>query len=290
MRRLQCCVWTFVMGAGLALAQDADPTPARVDGGPAAAATAPKGPAAAHGAAARAALAQARTLARAADGLDGDAEREALAAAATAYDRVADEFAAEPAAAAEASFRAAVLWCCHGSDDRAERDYLRAAGLDAARFGERGRFGAADMQRRQDRVDDALQGYAAVIELAPTSSRAQAARLWRGRLLQRRDRPDEAAREFAAAIAAARTARQAILACNLLARLQVERGDLTGADATLQRADAAAQREIDAAPERQPGLRRALDEMSARRALQRARDRALDAAGDAAALEAARGG
>ena len=217
-----------------------------------------------------------------------DAERlAALEQAARAYEKVALDFAAEPTVAAGARFSEADLSRRHGSLALAEQSFLAAATLDAARFGQRGTLEAADMQRRQKKLEAALQGYAAAAALDPASSRAHDARLWQARLLQEMGRNEQALEQFRAALESAEKPRLVIEAANFLARALVEKGDLDGASRAIGQAEEAVQGagEDDAAEGQR--LRKLLEEMSSRRALQRARDKQTGAAKDAQQLEAA---
>lgn len=217
-----------------------------------------------------------------------DAERlTALEQAARAFEKVALDFAAEPGAAAAARFSEADLWRRHGSLALAEQAFLAAASLDAARFGQRGTIEAADMQRRQKKLEAALQGYAAAAAMDPASSRAHDARLWQARLLQEMGKPDEALELFRAALESAEKPRLVIEAANFLARALIEKGDLDGASRAIGHAEEAVQgaAEDDAAEGQR--LRKLLEDMSSRKALQRARDKQTGAARDAQQLEAA---
>jgi len=238
---------------------------------------------------ARAALAAGRELARAARGLDGEAEGTALQTAATAYDKIATDFAHEPPAAAQAAFAAADLWRRHGSSQQAEQDYLSAARLDPERYGQRGKLGAADMQRRQDRDTDALATYAEAAAADPASSRAQTARLWQGRLLHALGRDTEAVTVLRAALDAARTPPQVIETGNQLARLLVATGELDAAAQAIAHVEATVTAAAIEDPVQKERLQKAVTSMSARRALQRARDQRANTKGDAQMLERSRG-
>ncbi len=288
--RVQGFVIALLAATATAVAQGGDgmpPQPGGVSahsaGASPAVAKAPAKPRCSDGA--RAALAAVREIADRARDLDGAEELAALQAAAKAYDQVAAEFAAEPMAAAQAAFAGAEYWRRHGSAEPAERDYLAAARLDPERYGQRAAIGAADMQRQLERDADALASYAAAVAIDPASTRAQAARLWQGRMLVRLERFDEALAVFRAAVAAAKTAQQVIEASNVLARALVDRSDFDGAAKAIEHADAAVAAAAAADPLQQERLHKALDGMSARRALQRARDRKANAVGDAQKLE-----
>jgi len=239
---------------------------------------------------ARAALAAARELARAARGLDGEAESTALQTAATAYDKIATDFAHEPPAAAQAAFAAGDLWRRHGSAQQAEQDYLSASRLDPERFGQRGKLGAADMQRRQDRDADALATYVEAAAADPATSRAQTARLWQGRLLHTLGRDTEAVTALRAALDAARTSPQVIETGNELARLLVATGELDAAAQAIAHVEATVAAAAVEDPVQKERLQKSVASMSARRALQRARDQRANPKGDAQMLEESRRG
>ncbi|MCA8948311.1 MAG: hypothetical protein KDE27_02340 [Planctomycetes bacterium] len=241
-------------------------------------------------AAGREALTRCRELASRVKGLRGNERLAALAEAASNYDRVAEGFAGEPRVAAQASYAAAELWRRHGSLPFAERDYARAAEVDRPRFGPRGLLGSADMQRRQQRFEDALGTYDKVVEAAANSPQAQLARLAKAKLLQRMDRLPAAVAAAQVALECARPGRQVLDACNVLALVQIQAGDLDAAERALEYARESVDDLADAEPERLERQRRAVEAMSGWRALRRARDRQTDAAADAARLEADRKG
>jgi tetratricopeptide (TPR) repeat protein len=233
----------------------------------------------------KAALAAAEKTAALATGRKGGERTQALEAGAKAYAEVAEAFAADPAVSAEASFEAAELWRRGGKLEPAEAAYRKARELDGARYGSRATFELAHLLRRARKVDDAVAAYREVMSLEGASARAQEASLWIGRALQIDGRLEAALAAFQQALAAADTPRRAVTACNWLASTQVKLGDLEGAAATLAALDKQLEDELDGTGPDVDRLRRALDEMTARRALQRARDRKTDAAGDAAQLE-----
>jgi tetratricopeptide (TPR) repeat protein len=236
----------------------------------------------------KAALAKARELAGRCKGLAGAERLQALAAAAGAYDQAVADFPEEPGIAGAAAFAAAELWRQHKSLALAEQDYLLAAETDPARFGPRGLFGAAEMQQRQKRNAEALVTYERAISSEPGSIHAQEARLCRSRLLMSMGRLDEAIVGFQGALEAARPGRDGIEAANALALACIQKGDLEAAERAIEHAEA----EVTAVGEEdlviQARLRKAVDAMTARKALQRARDKASRAVEDAAAIEAAR--
>lgn len=289
MRGLWTTVMAWVISAAAATAQAAGGATERPAGAPAgdgAAATAPAVPK--LSAEARAAIAAARELAKKARSLEGAEKLAALQAAATAFDKVATDFAAESAAVAQAAYEGADAWKRHGSSAEAEHDFLVAAQQDPPRYAQRGKIGAADMQRRLDRASEALATYAEAVAVDPTTTRAQGARIWQGRILQSLGRGADAIAMFRTAVAAARTPQQVIEASNYLAKVQVDQGELDAAAQSIAHAESAVAAAGTADPIAQERLQKALASMSARRALQRLRDKKADATGDAVQLEASR--
>jgi len=238
----------------------------------------------------RAALASAKELAGRARGLRGPERARAREVAAAAYDQVAADFAAEPQVASTAAISAADLWRQQGSLPLAEKDYLLAAQIDGPRYAQRALLGAADMQRRQQRTEEAFATYAKVAAIDPGSARAQDARLWQARILQGSERLDEAIVAFQAALESADPGAETIEACNLLALAWVDKGDLDAAGRVIEHAEQAVVAMGDEDPLVVERLKKGLETMSARKALQRARDKQDQTGKDAAALEAGRAG
>lgn len=234
----------------------------------------------------RSALAKAKESVSALRGLRGAERTQALQTAASAYDKVVADFGAEPAVAAAAAFAAAELWRQQGNLPLAEKDFLMAMQLDGERFGQRGLMGAGDMQRRQKRYEEALATYQKAAALEPGSARAQDARLWRGRLLQDSERLDEAIPAFQSALESAAPGAQTIDACNFLALAWVQKGDFDAAARAIEHAEQSVQSLGDEDPIVLERLRKSLEGMSARKALQRARDKQVEAGKDAAKLDA----
>lgn len=236
----------------------------------------------------REALAAAKELANRGRGLRGPERSHALELAAAAYDKAAADFSGEPAVAAVAAFHAAELWRQQGSLALAEKDYLLAASIDASRFGQRGLLGAADMQRRQKRNDEAMGTYAKAAAVEPGSARAQDARLWQARLLQGAQRLDDAIVAFQAALESAAPGTQTIEASNFLALAWIDKGDLDAAARAIDHAEQAVTEIGEEDPVVQERLRKSLETMSAKKALQRARDKKNQSGKDAVGLEAGR--
>lgn len=236
----------------------------------------------------RTALAAAKQLVGRTKGLRGAERAAALEQAAAAYDKVAADFAGEPVVAATAAFTAAGLWRQQGSLPLAEKGYLLAATADAGRYAQRGLLGAADMQRRQKRSDEAMATYAKAAAADPGSSRAQDARLWQARMLQAAERLDEAIPAFQAALESADPGSQTIEAANFLALAWIEKGDLDAATRAIEHADHSLAEMGDEDPLVLERLHKTLEAMSARKALLRARDKQSGAGKDAAGLEASR--
>jgi tetratricopeptide (TPR) repeat protein len=146
------------------------------------------------------------------------------------------------------------------------------------------------MQRRQKQTEKAIATYAQVVTLEAGSTRAQEARLWQGRLLQSLGRLDESVSAFQAALEAAERPRQIIEACNFLARACLQKSDLDGAQRAIEHADQAVQSANEDDPIEVERLHKALEGMSARKALQRAHDKQNEAGKDARGLEERRAG
>ena len=238
-------------------------------------------------AAARQALAEASTLAGLARPLRGVARAGALEAAAKSYEALVGSFATEPLVVAEASWHAAELWRRHGSLVLAEQAYGRAAKRDPVRYGQRALLGVADMQRRLGLVEDALKSYSEVVACDPGTSRAQQARLWRGRLQYQLKRFDLATATLRAALESANGPRQVMDVVNWLARVRLQVGDLQGAASAIDYAESVVREAVASDPTEQ-GLLKLFDRLPARRLLQRARDKQVDAVEDANALERTR--
>ena len=238
----------------------------------------------------RRALGEARKAADQVKGLGGEARQEALQRAAGAYEAVVGRYAGDPATCAAANFEAAELWRRYGSLAVAEQAYGRAAELDPRRYAERGLIQVAHMQRRQKQMGKAHQGYLKVAAIDPSSTRAHQARLWIGRTLDALDKPDEAIAAYRQAVGAAGRPRHTIEACNWLAKALVIVGDLEGAESAIGLADKTVQAAVLEGGSGVESLKKALAEMSARRALQRAKDKKSGAHRDARQLEKGRRG
>lgn len=236
----------------------------------------------------RAAITSARQVATRVRGLRGPERTTALEQAANAWDKVAADFAGEPVVAGAASFAAADCWRQQGSLPLAEKDYLAAAAIDPSRFGQRGLLGAADMQRRQRRVDEAMATYGKAAAIDPGTSRAQDARLWQARLLQSGERLDDAITAFQAALESADPGSETIEASNFLALAWIAKGDLDAAARAIDHATESLAAVNDEDPLVVERLHKAVEAMSAKKALQRARDKATGAAKDAVDVDAAR--
>lgn len=238
--------------------------------------------------AARAALAASKQLAAQCRGMQGPDRARALEQAALSYDKIATDFAGEPTVAAVAAFAGAGLWRQQGSHALAEKGYLLAAATDPARFGQRGLFGAADMQRRQKRVDEAMATYGKAAAVDPGSARAQEARLWQARLLLTAERVDEAIPAFQAALESADPGSQTIEAANWLALAWIHKGDLDAAGRAIEHAERSITELGDEDPLVLERLHKGIEAMSAKKALQRARDKQAGAGKDAVRLDADR--
>lgn len=286
MRTLLSILFALSTSMSSLAAQAAEPKPPA----PAPAADAAKArPKVSFSDAGRAALAGAKELASKAKGVRGPERNRALELAAAAYDKVAADFAGETALGAVAAIAAAELWRQQGSLPLAEKGYALAAQLDGPRFAQRALLGVADMQRRQQRLDEAFATYGKAAAIDPGTARAQDARLWQARLLQQRQRVDEAIVAFQAALESADPGAETIEACGFLALAWIDKGDLDAAGHVLEHAEQHVQGLGDEDPLVIERCRKHLETLPARKALQRARDAQQQVGKDAAALEAARG-
>lgn len=230
-------------------------------------------------------LRQAASLVRMTKGKKGPARLEALENAARAYRQIISRHPGDAEGCARAWFELAELERRKGSLADAESAYAKAMELDRERYGVRALLEKAHVQRRLDRLDEALVSYREVVQRAPETSRAHTARVWIGGCLQIRGDLDGAVQAFAEALESTSKPTQVIDLCNRMGKAQLAAGDLEGAEAAIARADKLVE---TAAPEEVDRLRKALGEMSLRRALQRARDKQNGAHEDARALEQAR--
>ena len=234
---------------------------------------------------ARAAIAEARKLVAASRKVAGPERSRRLELAAAALDRVAAQAVREPAIAALAAWHAGETWRSHGSAPLAERSYLRAAKLDAVRYGQRGLLRAADMQRRQRRAEAAMKTYASAERRDPRTSYAQDARLWIARMLLASGRVDRAIERFQVALESAPSPRYAIETADYLAKAWIVKGDLDAAGFVIDHARQLVLDESDGDPVDAARLRRAFAQMGAPKALQRARDAKAGAKDDAVRLD-----
>lgn len=237
----------------------------------------------------RAGLARCKKMAGQARGLHGDERLHVLAEAAGAYDKLVAEFVEEKPVAAAAAFAAAGIWQRHGSLPLAEKDFLYAADADPARYRQRGLLGSADMQRRLKRNDEALASYQKAIEAGPATSHAQDARLQVAKLYEAMGRIDEAIATSQSALESAKVGNEEIEACNQLALLQIKKGDFEAAERALEHAEESIEGADNGDPIVAERLQKAVQGMSARRALQRAKDKQNSSGADAVRLEADRG-
>jgi tetratricopeptide (TPR) repeat protein len=147
--------------------------------------------------AAEAALVIASRARKAAYGLEGEARRAALLAAAGRYSDVADDATAGAAARAEGAFRAGEILRSQDELDQARSRFEQAAGFgdqdEARAFAARGLLEQAHLLRRDDDVEGALSIYDAVLQRFGSERRSAAhATTWKGKLLMRGGRHEEA--------------------------------------------------------------------------------------------------
>ncbi len=220
-------------------------------------------------------------------GKKGEERQVALERAAKLWEGVLADFAeSEPEVGVRAAWEAGELWRRKGDLDGADRCYTRALALDQGRYRERATYARADVARRQQRFDDAIALYGEVVGMRPDSARAHRSRLRIGRCLEAKNDREGALQTYRDALdAVAATPRRAVDAGNALARLLVRMDDLDGAAAAIERVESIAKPVLDAGGKEGQRLQKALDGMSARRALQRARDDREGAGDDAEELD-----
>jgi tetratricopeptide (TPR) repeat protein len=229
------------------------------------------------------ALKSAAALAEKARGVRGAERKEILERAARAFEEVAVAHARTPAIAAEASFEAAELWRRCENLSAAEGLYAKANELEPARWAERALLEIAHVQRRLKRFDDAIATYEKCAKVKGGSARAHEARLGIGQCHEAKGQLAEAVAAYRAAVEADTTPTRKIDSLDELAKTLVQQGDLDGAAAAIGQAEsleASGDTGVDA--ER---LRRAIEQMGARKALQRAHDKKTNAARSAEEVE-----
>lgn len=237
---------------------------------------------------ARAALNEAKAVAAKSKGLKGEARKNALVAGARTYEAVAARFASEDGACGTAWFEAAELWRKNQDFKAAARGYGLAAERDPGRYQERSWMQLAHIARRQKQIAQALELYKKVATLKSGTARNHQARVWIGRCFERQKKPEQAIDAYRQAAGSTTNPRDMLEACNRLALCLVREGRLDQAAAAIRQAETAAAPELARPGPKARNLRRALDRMSARKALQRARDKVTGAHRDAEDVEGSR--
>jgi tetratricopeptide (TPR) repeat protein len=238
--------------------------------------------------AARVGFGELRKLRDGLKGLKGAERAQAQQRLGEACEGLATRLAAEPPAASRAWFEAGDAWRAQGDLSRAGAAFEKALAGGDERYRGRALFELAQVLRREKRWDDAVARYREAAGVEPESERAHDARVWIARCLDEKEDRDGALAAYRAAVDAAARPRQVIDASNWLAKALIARNDVDGADQALRHAEATVQPELDSDDADAERLKKALEEMSARRALQRARDRSGASAADAADLERGR--
>lgn len=217
-----------------------------------------------------------------AKGKKGDERKQVLEQAARAFRAVIADHDGDTRTCAEAWWELAEILRREEQLPDAESAYGQALALDETRYAERALLQQAHMQRRLKRWDDALATYRKAATIKPGSARSHEARCWIGKCLLANDDVPGAIAAYEQALEQTEKPMRIIELCNLLAKAQLRAGDLAAAEAAIARAE-------DVVPEGDgedvERVRRAVDGMSARRALQRARDHTGRAAEDAADVE-----
>lgn len=237
----------------------------------------------------RAAIQQCKELAARAKGTKGEARKKILGEAASAYQALLQKAGIDAGSRAQAAYTAGSLRRSMGELDAARSLYEQSRKLQPERYGARAGLELAHLDRRQDKLDAALKGYAAVAAIQPASARAHQARLWLGRVHLSKKDAAQAEQAFRTAVEKAGTSRQRIDACNRLANLEVKLGKLDAARKTIAVAEQASKQAPageGAQAERQAqALHKAYAKMSARRALQRAADKVQGTSRDVRELQ-----
>lgn len=202
---------------------------------------------------ARAALSEASAAKRAAQKLDPSARDAALLEVAGRYDAIADNGDFDPAARAEASFRAGEILRARGKLAESEPRFARAVelGADAPKgreFAARGLLEQGHLRRRTHDEPGALELYAQVRERFADQRRTAAyAMTWSGKLQLAAGKMEEAAallqgfaREYP------EYPKDAVRNADLLAVELFEAGDEPGAKAAVDTVRAALQPLVDA--------------------------------------------
>lgn len=240
---------------------------------------------------ARAALALAeKTTNGELEGLEGEERRAALQRGAERWAALAERFAADKAAVARAWFECGELWRRHGSLDTAQAAYEKSVASEDAGYRERALFGKAEMQRRRKLFDEAIESYGLASRVTPESNRAHSARLWIARCLESKGDRTAAIEQLRRCLEADVRPLQIVETCDELAKTLVDAGDLTGAAGAIEHAERVCRDHVAKGEPNADGLQRAVERMTARRALQRARDKADGASKDAIRFEGERDG
>lgn len=237
---------------------------------------------------AQSALKEAKTVAAKTKGLKGEARSSALAAGAKAYEAVAARFDSEAGACGKAWFAAAELWRKAQSLEAAAKAYGLAAERDPVRYQERSWLQLAHIARRQKKMEEALDLYKKVARLKSGTARTHEARVWIGRCFEGQKKPEQAIDAYRQALTVTTEPNRYLEIGNRLANCLIQEGKLDEADAVIRQAEAAAAPELTRNGPQAKSLRRALDQMSAKKALQRARDKAAGAHRDAQDVERGR--
>lgn len=237
-----------------------------------------------------AAKAEFKSIAELERGLKGKRGPErliALQGIAQRCEETASAFSHEPAAAMRAWYDAGEAWRRHGSLEPAAVAFGRALDQADDRYRARALYGLAQMQRRLKQLEAAIATYTKCARYEPGSVRAHDARVWIARCHMAEDKFAESLAAFRAACEAAPGPLQRIGAGNWLAKALIASGDLEAAERELTAVEQAVKPVSDSDDPAAARVRKALEQMSARRALQRARDKANGAASDAIDVERA---
>jgi tetratricopeptide (TPR) repeat protein len=228
---------------------------------------------------AQAQLQYAQMLRQAVRGTEGDARSAARKSAIAGYRAVHEYFPGDAAACAEGAFRAGELLRAANENEAALSEFAIARDKGAGTpFRGRGLLEIGHVERRTQKFQEALLAYEAVLsDTATTQRQKDDASLWAGHVYAALKRPDDAHRAWQRVADSAEDPIDRIKAFDCIAQAAIEKGDLDGASALLERCHEAVSEAASEETKLGDRVRNALAGMRAHDELQRAiekRDRA----------------
>jgi tetratricopeptide (TPR) repeat protein len=228
---------------------------------------------------AQAQLQYAQMLRQTMRGMEGDARNGARKSAIAAYRAVHEYFPGDAAACAEGAFRAGELLRAANENEAALAEFAIARDKGTGTpFRGRGLLEIGHVERRTQKYQEALLAYEAVLSDAGTTQRQKDdASLWAGHVYAALKRPDDAHRAWQRVADSAEDPIDRIKAFDCMAQAAIEKGDLDGASALLEKCHEAVAEAASEETRLGDRVRNALSGMRAHDELQRAiekRDRA----------------